>query len=178
MIDEIAEEIDSPPSMIISCCGGGGLLCGIVEGMRRHGWTSTTVLAMETRGAESFNAAVQAGGVPVRIPGITSIATCLGSVIICDQLAQDYRRSTPQILSHLVDDKDAVEACLKFANDHNMIVETACGAALAALYTGLVRKLFKQNSEKYTDGPVIVIVCGGCALTLDELIQFKEQFNL
>jgi L-serine/L-threonine ammonia-lyase len=178
MVDEIAEEIDSIPSMIITCCGGGGLLCGLVEGMRRYGWTSVPVLAMETIGAESLNAAVKAGGIPVRIPGITSIATCLGSVIICDQLAQDYRRSEPPILSHLVSDRDAVDACLKFANHHNMLVETACGAALASLYTGLVRKLFEQNSDLYGDGPVIVIICGGCSINIDMLNDLKKRFNL
>ncbi|CAG2171971.1 unnamed protein product, partial [Oppiella nova] len=87
MIDEIAEDLDAVPSMIITCCGGGGLLCGIIEGMRRHGWTSVPVLAMETRGADSLNAAVVAanGGTvrPVRIPDITSIAKSLGSLIIC-----------------------------------------------------------------------------------------------
>ncbi|XP_054156367.1 serine dehydratase-like [Oppia nitens] len=179
MIDEIVQDLDTIiPSMIVTCCGGGGLLCGIIEGMRRHNWTSVPVLAMETDGANSLNAAVLAGGQPVRLPAITSVATCLGSLIICDQLADDYRKSQPPVLSHLVNDKQAVDACIRFANEHRFLVEPACGASLAALYTGLVSKLFADSCGKYSDGPVVVIVCGGCDVTLDKLSDWKQQFNL
>ncbi|CAG2107719.1 unnamed protein product [Medioppia subpectinata] len=182
MIDEIAEDLDVKPSMIVTCCGGGGLLCGIIEGMRRHGWTSVPVLAMETIGADSLNAAVIAsnGGTvrPVRIPAITSIAKSLGSLIICDQLAADCTTAAPPVLSHLCTDRDAVDACIKFADQHRILVELACGASLSALYTGLVKRLFLENSDQYSDGPVVVIICGGASVTIDMINEWKTQFNL
>ena len=126
IIDEIAEQLKGTiPSLIISSCGGGGLLCGIIEGMRRHEWTSVPILAMETKGADSLNAAVRAGSpiVPVTIPSITSVAKSLGALAICQQLADDYNKGSPPIISHLVDDKDAVDACLRFADKHRILVE-------------------------------------------------------
>ena len=117
--------MDVIPSLIISSCGGGGLICGLIEGMRRHNWTSVPILAMETIGAHSFNAAVRAGSpvVPIRISKITSVATTLGALEICKQLANDYNKSSPPIVSHLVDDRDDVDACLKFADQHRILVE-------------------------------------------------------
>ncbi|CAG2103562.1 unnamed protein product [Medioppia subpectinata] len=180
MIDEIAADLNATPSMIITCCGGGGLLCGIIEGMRRHGWTSVPVLAMETTGANSLNAAVTAAvdGVvrPVILPAITSIATTLGTYSICDQLAKEYNASAPPVLSHMVEDRDAVDACLKFADHHRILVEPACGATLAALYTGLVERLLADN--EYGSGPVVVIVCGGAAVNIDIFAELKSRFNL
>lgn len=41
--------------------GGGGLLNGVVEGLRRAGWDDVPIVAMETLGAHSLNAAMEAG---------------------------------------------------------------------------------------------------------------------
>ena len=41
-----------------------------------------------------------------------------------------------QIKPWVCNDQQAVAACLKFAEDHRVLVEPACGAALAAVYTG------------------------------------------
>ena len=125
MIDEIAEDLKQTPSMIICSCGGGGLASGIIEGMRRHGWTSVPMLAMETNGADSLNRAVKAGTPikPVVLNSITSIAKSLGALAICQQLADDYNRSEPPIISHTLGDKESVDACLRFADDHRILVE-------------------------------------------------------
>ena len=50
------------PSLIVCSVGGGGLLAGILEGLEREEngiWEDVPVLAMETYGAESLNAAMQ-----------------------------------------------------------------------------------------------------------------------
>ena len=31
--------------------GGGGLICGLLEGLERHGWRETTLITAETEGA-------------------------------------------------------------------------------------------------------------------------------
>lgn len=125
MVDEIAEDLKTTPSMIISSCGGGGLICGIIEGMRRHGWTSVPILALETKGADSLNAAVRAGAPikPVTLNSITSIAKTLGASAICQQLADDYNKSQPPIISQVLEDRDAADACIRFADEHRMLVE-------------------------------------------------------
>ena len=76
------------PSHIVASVGGGGLLCGILEGLKRQseggqgreGWAKGVgVVAAETEGAASFAAAWEAGGA-VRLDGIHSIATSLGAL--------------------------------------------------------------------------------------------------
>ncbi len=47
------------PSVVILSVGGGGLLCGILQGLHSVGWEDVPVLALETEGAASFNACVQ-----------------------------------------------------------------------------------------------------------------------
>ena len=58
---------------------------------------------------------------------------------------------------------------LEFANDHRILVEPACGAALAAIYSKKVQ---------FEKGPVVVEVCGGSGVNLDLLQQWKVQFDL
>ncbi|MDA3913308.1 pyridoxal-phosphate dependent enzyme [Oleiagrimonas sp.] len=60
MIDEVARSGLKPDAIVLSV-GGGGLLCGVMEGLHRHGWGQVPVLAVETQGAASFNSAVKAG---------------------------------------------------------------------------------------------------------------------
>ena len=54
----------------MTCVGGGGLLCGVIQGMKQVGWTDVPVIAMETNGADSYNQAVKAGKL-VTLPDIT-----------------------------------------------------------------------------------------------------------
>lgn len=54
----------------------------------------------------------------------------------------------------------------QFARDHRILVEPACGAALAVLYSGLT---------KFSKGPVVVEVCGGSGVTIDLLREWKDK---
>jgi L-serine/L-threonine ammonia-lyase len=53
-----------------------------------------------------------------------------------------------------------------------MLVEPACGAALAVLYTERLRKELPPAG----DGPIVVVVCGGSGVNIELLQQWKEQF--
>lgn len=55
-----------------------------------------------------------------------------------------------------------------------MLVEPACGAALAVLYFDLLKKLIPQGVK----GPVVLVVCGGAGVNLSLLQQWANQFNL
>ena len=61
LVLEVKEQLSGRvPDLVVLSVGGGGLLCGVLEGMHQVGWTSVPVLAMETEGAASFNACVHA----------------------------------------------------------------------------------------------------------------------
>ena len=165
MIHEIAQA-DVKPGAIVVSVGGGGLLCGVVQGMHEVGWTDVPILAVETEGAASFAASVKAGRL-VTLDKITSVAVTLGARTVTPQ-ALELTRPHP-IETWLVSDRAAIDACLSFADDHRVVVEPACGAALAAVY-GRAKPL--EGRE-----PIVVIVCGGAGVNralLDKWDQLLE----
>ena len=163
MIDEVARSKIKPDAVILSV-GGGGLLCGVVEGLHRNGWQDIPVLAVETEGAASFAQAVKAGHA-VELEAITSIATSLGARRVCDQ-ALKWSKNHP-IHSVVVSDRAAVVACESFITDHRLVVEPACGAALALVYD--------RAPELALFRSVLVIVCGGVTATLEQLQRWSRQ---
>ncbi|HEY5799384.1 MAG TPA: pyridoxal-phosphate dependent enzyme, partial [Burkholderiaceae bacterium] len=167
LIDEALEQTDAPFDAVICSVGGGGLLCGVVQGLHRNGLLDVPVIAVETEGAASFYQAVQAGKL-VTLPGITSIATTLGAKTVA-QTALDWTFKHP-ISCVIVSDAQAVQACLSFADDMRTLVEPACGAALAALYVDLPEtRGFKRP---------LVVVCGGIGVDLAKLDGWKHRFGL
>jgi L-serine/L-threonine ammonia-lyase len=224
------------PSTIIVSVGGGGLLCGIIEGLQKlyHTDTSTRncmphIICAETNGAASFNVSWTNNQI-VPLHEITSIATSLGALSITPsalQRANEYQNNTYNgtVMSALCSDAEAVDACLKvrflkhymqenkniwnkvsyvhtivisnisqithfhlgqnvykninnnkFARDHRMLVEPACGAALAVLYSDRLRhQYFPSNPSSMKDGPIIIEVCGGSGVNIDLLKDWETK---
>ncbi len=162
-------EIANPgikPGVLVVSVGGGGLLCGLLEGLYDVGWTDVPILAVETEGAASFAAAVRAGRL-VTLDRITSVATTLGARrVAAEALAWTKRHP---ITPWQVTDKEAVDACVRFADEHRVLVEPACGAALAAVY-GRAEPL---NGLR----PVVIIVCGGAGVNLPLLETWKKMLS-
>ena len=52
---------DIVPDCIIASVGGGGLMCGIIEGLIRNDWIETNIkiIAVETQGADCFNQSIK-----------------------------------------------------------------------------------------------------------------------
>ncbi len=159
MIDEVAQQGIKPGAVVLSV-GGGGLLSGAVAGMQRLGWSDVPILAMETRGAESFAAALVAGEV-VRLPAITSIASSLGARQVCDQALLSAQRHP--VISDVISDAAAVGGCESLLREHRILVEPACGAAVAAV-TEPSTCLAGVES-------VLIIVCGGVTMTAENLLE-------
>jgi L-serine/L-threonine ammonia-lyase len=157
MIDEAVAAGVRPDAVVLSV-GGGGLMCGVIEGLRRNGLPQVPVLAVETEGARSLAAAMQANE-RVVLPAITSIATSLGA----RQVSAEAFRWTREhdVRSLVVTDKEAVAACLRFMDDQRLVVEPACGAALAPVY--------KHDAALEGFRNVLVIVCGGVTATVAQL---------
>lgn len=163
LVDEVVEAgigFDA----VVTAVGGGGLFCGIVEGLRRHGLGQVPVIAVETEGAASLHAALAAGE-PVSLPAITSIATSLGARRVANE-AFERARSHPT-LAVQVSDAEATAACLRFAQAHRVLVEPACGAALAAV-------------DRHARGfrRVLVEVCGGMGVSLELLRSWTEPATI
>ena len=162
LIDEVFRSGLKPDAIVMSV-GGGGLLCGVIEGLKRNGAAGVPIIAVETEGADSYGKSLDAGFL-VELACISSIATTLGARIVCEQ-AFAYSKDHP-IESVVLPDRLAVSASLQFLQDHGIVVEPACGVALAAVY----EKVAALSGYK----TVLVIVCGGVGSSADDLAELAR----
>ena len=161
MIDEVVADGIRPDAVVLSV-GGGGLLAGVDDGLRRNGLDSVPVYAVETEGTASLNASINAGQL-VEIPAVSGVATSLAARQVCRR-AYELTRERP-VIPVQVTDREAVDACLAYLDDHRTLVEPACGASLAMLYGNKV-SLAQLNN-------VLVIVCGGSTATIESLLNMR-----
>ncbi|KAK7934209.1 hypothetical protein WMY93_005105 [Mugilogobius chulae] len=175
LVKELEQDLREKPGAVVLSVGGGGLLNGVVEGLRRAGWDDVPIVAMETIGAHSLNAAMKAGEL-VTLPEITSVATTLGLTRVSEQtmkLVKEHR-----VLSQIVTDQEAVKAVERFVDDEKILVEPACGAALAAVYSDIIKKLQDENKLAKPLGPVVIVVCGGNNISMEQLWRLKKQLGM
>ncbi len=121
-------------------------------------------LHIDTPLIESLSAAALANQ-HIGIETITSIATSLGATRVAErafELLGEHR-----IISHVVTDRDAIDACTSFLEDHRLLVEPACGASLSAVYKACDALQDKKN--------IVVIVCGGVGMTLSQLEKWDRD---
>jgi L-serine/L-threonine ammonia-lyase len=105
-------------------------------------------------------------GRPIALDVVTSIATSMGARQVCSRAFELSQGG--KVHSLLVSDKQAVAACTRFLDDHRLLVEPACGAALAVAY---------DMPEALTAfSKVLIIVCGGATASADNLRHWNEQF--
>ena len=203
MVDEIKVQMGGAvPDVICVSVGGGGLLCGVLIGLQRNGWEDVHVVAVETKGAHSFAAAMDAG-MPVSLPGgITSIAKSLGATTASASAVRMSKEHPGGVTPVVVSDAAAVRACCLFADDHRCLVEPACGAALAgAAYdrdgvlagvakvvcaNGLLTTAVHTAGEANGKAPaqkaggihhVVVIACGGNIVSRRMLDEWSAQLK-
>ncbi|MBS0444807.1 MAG: pyridoxal-phosphate dependent enzyme [Proteobacteria bacterium] len=169
LIDEVARaEPPFRPEAVVLSVGGGGLLCGVVQGLHRQGWhDDVPVVAVETEGAATLAASLAAGR-RVELDAITSIATSLGAKQVCEQ-AYAWTARHP-IASVVVSDLDAVKACERFIDDHRIVVEPACGAALAVAYAAGAPALAAWKR-------VLIVVCGGATASTAQLAAWSASLR-
>lgn len=175
MIDELTTQL---PSYNAVCCsvGGGGLFCGIMEGISRNGKLSEVqVLAVETIGADSFYQSVKQGK-QVTLSGITSIATSLGATFVCEKALEWSKLDT--VKSITVTDPQAAMAAVRFAEDERILVEVACGASIAAAYNGTLKSFLAPeiSADEWSKFKTVIVVCGGSNVTLDVLAAYRDKY--
>ena len=165
IIDELSNSGITPDAVVLSV-GGGGLLCGVVEGLKRNHWENVPILAVETQGADSLYTAYLANE-HIGIDKISSIATSLGAKKVAKRAFELLNEH--QIFCHVVSDAEAINGCLRFLEDHRSMVEPACGASLSAVYNGCD---FLQDKQS-----IAVIVCGGVGVTLRQLEKWEQKIK-
>ncbi|NWV01252.1 SDSL protein, partial [Upupa epops] len=175
LVQELKDSLDTKPDAILLSVGGGGLLAGVVAGLHQVGWQDIPIIAAETWGAHSFHAALEAGQL-VSLPDITSVAKCLGAKTVAARALECAQEC--QVLSQVVQDVEAVRAVERFLDDERMLVQPACGAALAVLYTGRLQQLQCEAQLPTPLGSVVVVVCGGSNIELAQLRVLKSQLGL
>ena len=186
-----------PPAAIVTCVGGGGLLAGILQGLDEVGWASRC----PTIGADCLATSVDAGSLQT-LPAITSVAKSLGAAspsprVLEMALARGADGSNGEFyfyfrMGNVTDgvfcftglvrpwrtsDAFAVRACVKMADDHRVLVEPACGAALSAVYGGPNGRCEALDGLE-GDGPVVVEVCGGAIVDRGTLAAYAAQFGI
>jgi L-serine/L-threonine ammonia-lyase len=166
LVEELAQQCDQAPDALLLAVGGGGLLLGVLEGLRRVGWENTRVLAVETEGAAALHKSLEQG----RIVELAQPRSLAGSLCVKRKASALVAacRDRP-VMPLTVSDAQASQACVRLAEDHGLVVEPACGAALAPLYAG--------HHTLSGCRRVVAIVCGGIVVTLEQLAQWSGQRN-
>ncbi len=163
IVDELHAECEVQPDLIILSVGGGGLLCGIIEGLIKNNWTDTHVLAVETEGSASLAGSIKAKEL-ITLDKIDTIATSLGAKKVAAK-ALEYSLKY-NVVSYVVTDQAATSACARFADEYRTLVEPACGASISAIYDN------PEFMENYKN--IVVIVCGGAKVELEEIIAWQK----
>ncbi|MGI9537235.1 MAG: pyridoxal-phosphate dependent enzyme [Desulfocapsaceae bacterium] len=163
LIDEVKDSGVRPDAVLLSV-GGGGLLCGVLEGLHRNDMADVPVLAVETEGAASLGASLNAGQ-HLELDRIATVATSLGAKRVADKAWEWCGRH--EIIGLSVSDLEAVNSCLQFAADHRLLVEPACGAALAPVYG--------QHQFLNDKKTILLVVCGGVGVSFEQLQQWQQD---
>lgn len=153
IMDEVVQD-GLKPDVVVLAVGGGGLACGVLQGLANQAWHDIPLIAVETLGADSFAQSVKAGH-RVRLNQITSRATSLGAKEIAERLVL-WLDEHP-IHSIVVTDEEAEQGAREFARDQRVLVELAAGAPLSLAY----------HSHPILDDfqTILMIACGGVNTT-------------
>lgn len=163
LIDEVVADGESF-DCIITSVGGGGLLLGLLDGLKRNGLEDVPVFSIETVGADSLSQSVDEDH-PVTLDAITSVASSLGARRVADAAFEAVKQGRVTCLT--VTDRQAVDASAKFLDDHRVLVEPACGAALASL------NVHADQFAPYQRP--LVVVCGGAGISSARLEALLSQ---
>ncbi|KAI4951402.1 hypothetical protein J4E91_004112 [Alternaria rosae] len=170
-MDEIAAQLPGEPDVLICSVGGGGLINGICQSMDKHQMSKTTILAMETAGAESLNAALQAKEL-ITLPKITSQATSLGCARVTDATFKYAQRGN--VRSIVLPDAEAAMGCWRLADDERIMVELACGINVALCYDGRLEKALGR--PVHPEDKVVIVLCGGSNVTSKMLCDWRNEY--
>ncbi|KAJ6547327.1 tryptophan synthase beta subunit-like PLP-dependent enzyme [Mycena capillaripes] len=193
IIMEASKQMAHKPSAIFCSVGGGGLLGGIIAGCAQVGWDSVPIVAVETIGCNCFYYSMALNrqeGAVVLPKGVTVIhdeiydvklahfsafsskaSGSLGASQPAAGVVKQALNRVGRVICVSVPDELTMQAACSFADDHKMLVELACSAALVAAYK---KELFDHLIPlKETRRSGLFIVCGGFKVSLDDMVQYR-----
>jgi L-serine/L-threonine ammonia-lyase len=173
IVREISRQLPgvNAPHALVCSVGGGGLFAGLMQGLDDVGLLYTSVLAVETEGAHSLAFSLDRGELST-LSAITSKATSLGARRVAEQAYKEAQRKT--VKSIVLSDEEAMEGCVRFANDERFMVEMACGVSLAMCYEG---RLKQEMPELESESIVVIVVCGGSNVSAEMLGEWAETIQ-
>lgn len=164
LVEELVQQCRDVPDALLLAVGGGGLLLGVLEGLQKVGWLDTRVFAVEPERAAALGPSLLSGAV-VELAQPTSIATSLCVKRVAPSLVTACRGRPVTPLT--VSDDEATDACVRMAQDHGLLLEPACGAAIAPLFSAHPALAEAKN--------IVVVVCGGMVVTLEQLNEWSHS---
>lgn len=170
---------ETAPGVVVCSVGGGGLFNGIVDAVEElagSGWARTTVLALETEGAHSLAHSLARNELST-LPAITSQATSLGATRVSSrtfELAQQHI-PTGRVKTAVLSDAEAAMGCWRFAEDERVLVELACGVAVAVCYGGRLERVLGRKVSK--EEKVVIVVCGGSNVSTQMIEGWRREFG-
>lgn len=180
MMDELRQQFselrESPPDVIACSVGGGGMFNGIVQGLETHGWDDTDILCVETEGAQSLGRSLELNE-HITLPKITSQATTLGCARVAErtfELATRYR-DMGRMKNAIFTDAEAAMGCWRLADDERLMVELSCGVTASLCYGGRLKRALGRQVRP--DEKVLIIICGGQAVTTSMIEQWRQQYG-
>ena len=179
LIPELEKQMKSSGGYdgVVCSVGGGGLLVGIADGLRHAGRTKQVgILAVETEGAASLAASLEAGKV-VTLGGITSIATSLGCVKVADRAYEVALQEGVEVA--VLSDAQAAMGSVHLADLERIMAEVACGVSVAACFDGSLRRGLGRgcSDEEWKEKKVVVVVCGGSIVSTRLLEEYREVYG-
>jgi L-serine/L-threonine ammonia-lyase len=179
LVDEIVEDLSSDEAgmesvkAFVCSVGGGGLFCGVVQGLEKHKLEQKVkVVALETEGADSLYQSVHAGK-HITLDKITSIATSLGARKVADKTYEYATRDGNNVICERLSDREAIMGCLELAEWERVLVEPACGINVAVCMNDRLAKLIPDLKQ---EDKVIVVVCGGSNVNIDMMAKWKSEY--
>lgn len=158
---EILEDVPQVTDVIVSI-GGGGLAGGTAAAIKTLK-PEVNIWGVETKGAESMAAALDAGRI-VELSSITSVARTLG-VPAVSPLTFELVRKYLNCIS-VVTDAEAIKEMYFLLDRAKVLTEPAASCTLAAAER--LKKHFDETSH------VVLILCGG-NIGQDDLFNFRRQ---
>lgn len=158
---EVLEDVPEVTDVIVSI-GGGGLSGGVACAIRSQK-PEVNVWGVETNGAHSMSAALEAGKL-VSLSEITSIARTLGAPRVGAlnfELAKEYLSGVT-----VVEDNEAVNEMFCLLDKAKVLTEPATSCTLAAAEK--LKDKFSPSSH------VVLVLCGG-NIGLDDLFSYRNE---
>ena len=169
---EAGSGIDSVKAVVCSV-GGGGLFCGIVQGLEKHNLDhQVKVVALETEGADSLYQSVHARE-HITLERISSIATSLGARKVADKTYEYATQEGNNVICERLSDSEAILGCIELAEWERVLVEPACGINVAVCMNGRLAKLIPDLKQA---DKVVVVVCGGSNVNIDMMAKWKSEY--